>query len=106
MDAEGDSQVAPTAIKPLEQAAMHRPGIKIRMSLRPKELPQLKLAEDELVQSIHELKAQKHIFGTLPTLDEVLDPPEEVEIREMEVFSTGETGDETTNYSLRALEFK
>jgi hypothetical protein len=57
MDAEGDSQVALTTIKPLEQAATHRPGIKIRISLHPKKLPQLKLAEDELVQSIHELKA-------------------------------------------------
>ncbi|KAI9457058.1 hypothetical protein HD554DRAFT_2042447 [Boletus coccyginus] len=34
------------------------------------------------------------IFGTLPTLDEVLDPPEEVEIREIENFSSGEKGEQ------------
>ncbi|KAF9220059.1 DDE-domain-containing protein, partial [Gyrodon lividus] len=77
MDAEGDPQAAVLAIKPLEQAAMHRPGLKIHISLLPKDLPQLKSVGDELAQSINELEAQNCIFDTLPTLDEVLDPPEE-----------------------------
>ncbi|KAF9220181.1 hypothetical protein BS17DRAFT_759942 [Gyrodon lividus] len=94
MDAEGDPQAAVLAIKPLEQAAMCRPGLKIHISLLPKDLPQLKSAGDELAQSINELKAQNCIFDTLPTLDEVLDPPEEVEICEVEIFMSGEKGEE------------
>ena len=94
MDAEGDSHAAVIAIKPLEQAAMRRLGLKIQISLRPKELPQLKLAEEELIKSIKDLKARNRIFDTLPTLNEVLDPPEEVEIREIEVFSSGEKGEQ------------
>ena len=57
MDAEGDHQTAVMAIKLLEQAAICRAGLKIRISRRPKELPQLKLAEDELIECIKELKA-------------------------------------------------
>ncbi|KAF9242276.1 hypothetical protein BU15DRAFT_11879, partial [Melanogaster broomeanus] len=41
MDAEGDSDAAVIAIKPPEQAAMRRLGLTIRISLHPKELPQL-----------------------------------------------------------------
>ena len=94
MDAEGNSEAAVIAIKPLEQAAMHRLGLKIHISLCPKELPQLKLAEDKLVQSIKDLKVRNHIFDTLLTLDEVLDLPEEVEIHEIEIFSIGEKDEE------------
>ena len=57
MDAEGDHQTAVMAIKLLEQAAICRAGLKIRISRCPKELPQLKLAEDELIECIKELKA-------------------------------------------------
>jgi len=105
MDAEGDSHAAVIAIKPLEQAAMRRLGLKIQISLRPKELPQLKLAEEELIESIKDLKARNRIFDTLPTLNEVLDPPEEVEIREIEVFSSGEKGEQEieTQYTTRWL---
>ena len=41
-----------------------------------------------------ELKARNRIFNTPPTLDEVLDPPEEIEIREMGIFSNGEKGED------------
>ncbi|KAF9226060.1 DDE-domain-containing protein [Gyrodon lividus] len=57
MDAEGDPQATVLAIKPLEQAAMRRPGLKIHILLLPKDLPQLKSAGDKLAQSINELKA-------------------------------------------------
>ncbi|KAF9220550.1 hypothetical protein BS17DRAFT_759531 [Gyrodon lividus] len=89
MDAEGDPQAAVLAIKPLEQAAMRQPGLKTHISLLPKDLPQLKSAGDELAH-----KAQNRIFDTLLTLDEVLDPPEEVEIHEVEIFSSGKKGEE------------
>ncbi|KAH0833048.1 hypothetical protein J3R83DRAFT_12039 [Lanmaoa asiatica] len=39
-------------------------------------------------------KRQNSIFNTLPTLDDVLGPPEEVEIREMDIFSSSEKGEE------------
>jgi len=76
----GGSHAVIIAIKPLEQAAMRRLGIKIRISLRPKELLQLKLAEEELIESIKDLKAWNRIFDTLPTLNEVMDPPEKVKM--------------------------
>ncbi|KAF9219086.1 hypothetical protein BS17DRAFT_811334 [Gyrodon lividus] len=57
MDAEGDPQAAVLAIKPLEQAAMRQPGLKIHISLLSKDLPQLKSAGDKLAQSINKLKA-------------------------------------------------
>ncbi|KAF9239068.1 hypothetical protein BU15DRAFT_28025, partial [Melanogaster broomeanus] len=41
MDAEGDSEAALKAIQPLERTAMQRPGLKLQISRRPKELPQL-----------------------------------------------------------------
>lgn len=36
---------------------MCQPGLKIWISCHPKELSQLKLAEDELVKSVNDLKA-------------------------------------------------
>ncbi|KAF9224179.1 hypothetical protein BS17DRAFT_880175 [Gyrodon lividus] len=45
--------------------------------------PSTQIAEDGLVESIKDLQAQNRIFDTLPTLDEVLDPPEEVDICEI-----------------------
>ena len=94
MDAEGDHQAAVMAIKPLEQAAMCWVGLKIRISRCLKELPQLKLAKDELIECIKELKARNHIFNTPLTLDEVLDPFKEIEICEMGIFSNGEKGED------------
>ncbi|KIK77588.1 hypothetical protein PAXRUDRAFT_777200 [Paxillus rubicundulus Ve08.2h10] len=44
------------------------------------------------MQSINVLKSHNHIFDTPPTLDELLDPPEEAEIREMDLFTIGEKG--------------
>ncbi|KAH0830432.1 hypothetical protein J3R83DRAFT_1827 [Lanmaoa asiatica] len=42
----------------------------------------------------HPSKAAERIFNTLPTLDDVLGPPEEVEIREMNIFSSSKKGEE------------
>ncbi|KIK76167.1 hypothetical protein PAXRUDRAFT_18399 [Paxillus rubicundulus Ve08.2h10] len=66
MNAKGDHQAALIAIKPLEEMAMCQPELKIQISLYPKNLPQLESVQDELVQSIKDLKAQNHIFNTLP----------------------------------------
>ncbi|KAF8439861.1 hypothetical protein L210DRAFT_3540641 [Boletus edulis BED1] len=94
MDAKGDTKAALTAIKPLQDAAMRQPGLKIQILLHPKDLPQLKSAEDELLRSVDALKSRNRVFNTPPTLDELLDPPEEMEIREAELFPTGEKGKE------------
>ncbi|KIK73282.1 hypothetical protein PAXRUDRAFT_604742 [Paxillus rubicundulus Ve08.2h10] len=72
---------------------LKQPGLKIQISHRPKELPQLKSTENELMQSIDVLKSRNRIFDTPPTLDELLDPPEEAEIREMDLFTIGEKGE-------------
>ncbi|KAF9233733.1 hypothetical protein BU15DRAFT_66351 [Melanogaster broomeanus] len=64
---------------------LKRPGLKIQISRRPKELPQLKSTENELMQSVDVLKSRNRIFDTPPTLNELLDPPEEAEIREMDL---------------------
>ncbi|KAG8217124.1 hypothetical protein J3R82DRAFT_5159 [Butyriboletus roseoflavus] len=59
MNAEGDVQAALMVIKPLEQAAIRQPGLKIQIPLGPKDLqvPQLKSIQDKLTQSIKDLKA-------------------------------------------------
>ncbi|KIK82072.1 hypothetical protein PAXRUDRAFT_805617 [Paxillus rubicundulus Ve08.2h10] len=93
MDAEGDFKAALKAIQPLEHAAMQQPGLKIQISCCLKELPQLKSTKNELMQSIDVLKSRNRIFDTPPTLDELLDPPEEAEIREMDLFTIGEKGE-------------
>ncbi|KIK75628.1 hypothetical protein PAXRUDRAFT_18825 [Paxillus rubicundulus Ve08.2h10] len=92
MDAESDSEAALKAIQPLEHAAMQQPGLKIQNLHCPKELPQLKSTKNELMQSVNVLKSHNHIFDTPPTLDELLDPPEEAEIRKMDLFTIGEKG--------------
>ncbi|KAF8431208.1 hypothetical protein L210DRAFT_934668 [Boletus edulis BED1] len=70
-----------------------RPGLKIQISLHPKDLPQFKSAEDELLRSVDALKSRNRILNTPPTLDELLNPPKEMEIREVELFLTGEKGE-------------
>ena len=82
MDAEGSSEVALGAIQDLEHEAKHRPGIKIRIPRQ--EVPPWiadSEAEAQLMETIQDLKARNRIFGNPPTLGELLEPPEEKEIR-------------------------
>ena len=48
-------------------------------------VPQLDALEKDVTQSISDLQARKHIFGTPLTLDEFLEPKEEGETRDSAV---------------------
>ncbi|KAG1887182.1 hypothetical protein F4604DRAFT_1720679 [Suillus subluteus] len=73
MDAEGDSDVAISAVEQLEKAASHRTGLKIRIPARRPLLTQLTALEEE---------ARNRIFGRPLSMDEFLEPSE-VEIRRL-----------------------
>ncbi|KAG2150336.1 uncharacterized protein EDB93DRAFT_1103554 [Suillus bovinus] len=47
---------------------------------------QLSSIEVDLMQSVNDLKACNHIFGQLPTLEELFDPTEEREVGEYPAF--------------------
>ncbi|KAF9221517.1 hypothetical protein BS17DRAFT_711091, partial [Gyrodon lividus] len=78
----GDTEAALQAIEPLERDAKTRSGLKICISLCLPEIPQLEEVEAQLMETVDTLKSRNHIFGTPPTLLELLDPPEEKEIRQ------------------------
>ena len=80
MDAEGDTEEASAAAKKLAAAATHRTGLVIKIpALRARPL-QLAGAEEEILESVKNLKDRNRIFGTPMTLDELLAPREETEI--------------------------
>ena len=81
MDVENDTDAATTAIEKLSRTAADWTGLKIRIPARPV-VPQLDALEKDVTQSISDLQAHKHIFGTPPTLDEFLEPKEEAETRD------------------------
>ena len=78
MDAENDTDTATTAIEKLARVATNQSGLKIRLPARTA-IPQLNSIENEVTRSISELCARNRIFGTPPTLDEFLEPKEELE---------------------------
>ncbi|KAF9228316.1 hypothetical protein BS17DRAFT_850897 [Gyrodon lividus] len=82
MAAEGDAEAALQAIEPLECDAKTRSGLKIRISLCLPDIPQLEEVEAQLMGTVDTLKSRNRIFGNPPTLLELLDPPEEKEIRQ------------------------
>ena len=70
MDAEGDAAQASAAVEKLASAACQRSGLVLKLSL-PKP-PQLEVLEQDLTN-------KNRIFGTLPSVDELIDPLEERE---------------------------
>ena len=64
----------------LEEAAKQRSGLKIHIPACP---PQLIEAEAEIMNTVKVLKSRNHIFGDLPTINDILDPPEEQEQEEV-----------------------
>lgn len=91
MDAEGDVEMALNAIDALMQAASRRTGLKIRIPARSQQAAQLSSTEAALMQSVRELQARNRIFGTLPTIDELLDPAEERDKGEFSAFEGGDS---------------
>jgi hypothetical protein len=91
MDAEGDVEMASNAIDALMQAASRRTGLEIRIPARSQQAAQLSSTEVALMQSVQELQARNRIFGTLPTIDELLDPAEERDKGEFSAFEGGDS---------------
>lgn len=76
MDAEGSVDAALEAIEALCKEASSHSRLKIRLPARPKP-DQTILAEEVLLAEVRDLQLRNRIFGTLPTIDEMLDPAEE-----------------------------
>ena len=72
-----DDESALDAISTHRTAAQSRSGIKIRIPAR-----QLTSAEDELMESVRQLKERNRIHGSLPSVNEVVEPPEERDLPE------------------------
>ena len=83
MDAEGDAAQASAAVEKLASAACQRSGLVLKLSL-PKP-PQLEVLEQDLTNCVKILKDKNRIFGTLPSVDELIDPVEERENLDTEV---------------------
>jgi len=87
MESEDDN-TAFDAVSTLRTAASSRSGIKIRIpalptATEPTPKPQqLMLVESEVMESVHHLKEQNQIFGRFPSVDELIEPPEERELPE------------------------
>ena len=81
---EEDSDKALKAVDELEEAAKLRSGLKIRIAARP---PQLIEAEADIMDTVKDLKSRNRIFGDLPTIDDILDPPEE-RVQEEDPYSS------------------
>ncbi|KAF8140331.1 hypothetical protein EV363DRAFT_1152947 [Boletus edulis] len=79
---EEDTETALATVDKLEKAALQRTGLKIRLPARPCQPDQLITAESTLMESVNELKSKNRIFGSPPTVDELLDPTEEREMEE------------------------
>ncbi|KAI6152611.1 hypothetical protein BKA82DRAFT_11404 [Pisolithus tinctorius] len=77
MDAEDVVEDALKAVDHLSQAAFSRSGLKLRIPARtalPPKPSQMVSLEAELMDSVRALKSCNRIFGTLLTIDELLDP--------------------------------
>ena len=82
MDAEGDTEEASAAAEKLAAAATHHTGLVIKIPALHTRPLQLAGAEEEILESVKNLKDCNRIFGTPMTLDELLAPREETEIGE------------------------
>ncbi|KAF8628104.1 hypothetical protein AX15_004084 [Amanita polypyramis BW_CC] len=71
---EEDSDKALKTIDELEEATKCCSGLKMCITAHP---PQLIKAEAGMMDTVMDLKLCNCIFGDLPTIDDILDPPEE-----------------------------
>ena len=83
MAAEGNVVQATEAIDKLSAATCTRTGLVIKLSACTKP-PQLESLEQDLSESMANLKGRNQIFGDLLTLNKLLDP-----IKEKKNFDTG-----------------
>lgn len=87
MDAEGVIEDALEAVDQLSEAASSRSGLKIRIpakSALPQKPDQVVSLEADIMESVRTLKSRNRIFGTLLTVDELLDPVEERDSGDLE----------------------
>lgn len=92
MDAEGDVEMALDAIDALMQVASRHTGLKNCIPICSQKAAQLSSTKAALsMQSVQELQARNHIFSTLPTIDELLDPAEERDKGEFSAFEGGDS---------------
>ncbi|KAG1835523.1 hypothetical protein EV424DRAFT_1562480 [Suillus variegatus] len=90
MDAEGDMDLALRAVNTLEKSAFGCTSLKLQIPARQQKPAQLSATEQKLMRLINDLKERKHIFGTLPTIDEILDPVEEKDNGDLPNFEGGD----------------
>ncbi|KAG2159188.1 uncharacterized protein EDB93DRAFT_1325221 [Suillus bovinus] len=92
VDSDCDTDIALNAVNALAEAAFCCTGLKICIPTHPQQVAadQLSSIEADLMQSVNDLKAHNHIFGQLPTLEELLDPTEEREVGEYPAFEGGD----------------
>ncbi|KAF8215669.1 hypothetical protein K438DRAFT_1748584 [Mycena galopus ATCC 62051] len=84
---ENDVPRALEKVEELAKAAQHVPQLIIKISVAS----QITILEQRLEALVADLKKRKHIFGTPPTVEELLNPPEELEIGEnVFVFEGGD----------------
>lgn len=102
--AEDDDVKALTDVTALAAAALqtnnspthiHQPSIAV--------IPQLQAAEATLLESVSELKQRNRIFGTAPTLEELLNPVEEQDIGEPMHLIQGENDEEIDCQIVKAV---
>jgi hypothetical protein len=81
MDAEGDVEAATAAVEKLAGEAAQNSRLKICLRRPEKQpsnpAPQLAAIEKDLMASVDELQKRKRIFGEPPTIDDLIQPPEE-----------------------------
>ncbi|KAJ7224681.1 DDE superfamily endonuclease-domain-containing protein [Mycena pura] len=75
---EENVELALEEVEKLAKAAQHVPRLTIKITVAS----QIKVLERRLESLVAELKERKRIIGTPPTLEEILNPPEELEIGE------------------------
>ncbi|KAJ7790055.1 hypothetical protein B0H14DRAFT_2626414 [Mycena olivaceomarginata] len=84
---EEDIELSLEKVEKLVEAAQHVPQLTIKISAAS----QIEVLERRLESLVVELKERKCIIGTPPTLEEILNPPEELEIGEdMFTFEGGD----------------
>jgi hypothetical protein len=83
LQAEDNIQAATATIDKLETEAIHQHNPPSASFPAHASSTQLQKLETELMQSITELKARKHIVGEVPTLEELLNPNGEDEIGDL-----------------------
>ncbi|KIJ59004.1 hypothetical protein HYDPIDRAFT_171009 [Hydnomerulius pinastri MD-312] len=92
MDAEGVIEDTLKAVDQLSEAASSRSGLKVCIPTKSTLLQkpdQVVLLEAKIMESVHTLKSHNHIFGTLLTVDELLDPVEERDSGDLESLADG-----------------